>query len=192
MILTLQTAPTVEPVSSAEAKAHLRVTSSDDDTLIGTLITTAREYVERITNRALITQTWDWYFSDFKGSEFVVPYAPLQSVTHVKYYDTSGTLQTWGSANYVVDTDSWQGRIYPIYNGTWPTDSRGYEKDVTIRFVAGYGNAGSDVPNPLKHAILMLIGELYENREMTLVGVNITELPFAVRHLLAPYAIKVF
>lgn len=191
MILTLQTAPATEPVTATEVKAQCFITTSDDDTWIGTAITMARKYVEAVTNRALITQTWDWWFDCFTMPHINVPRPPLSSVTHVKYYDTGGTLQTWDSANYDVDTDSWQGRIYPVYNGTWPTDNRGYEKDVTIRFVAGYGVA-SAVPETIKHAILLLIADMYKNREMTTVGTSITKTPFGFDDLLAPYKIRTF
>ncbi len=191
MILTLQTAPTTEPITLTEAKSHCRVTSDDDDTLLTTLIKTARLHVEGITNRSLITQTWDLYLSSFCDTQIILPRAPLSSVTSVSYYDTGGALQVWDSSNYVVDTDSWQGRIYPVYNGNWPSDVRGYEKDIVIRFVAGYG-AASAVPNPIKHAILLLIGELYENREMSIIGTSVNSLPFTIKNLLSPYSIRVF
>ena len=58
-MLRLAVAPATEPVSASEAKAHLRVTGSGDDTYIGALITAARQLAEQKCNRALITQTWD-------------------------------------------------------------------------------------------------------------------------------------
>lgn len=88
MPLVLQTAPTTEPVTTAEAKTHLRVTTSDDDTYIGTLITVARRHVETITGRALINQTWDYFLDNFPpGDKIVIPLPRLSSVTTVKYTD---------------------------------------------------------------------------------------------------------
>ena len=52
--LTRQTPPAVEPVTVAEAKAHLRVDISDDDTYIGTLITAAREWCEEYLDRSAL------------------------------------------------------------------------------------------------------------------------------------------
>ena len=56
--LTLVTAPASEPVSLAEAKAHLRIEAADDDSLIGALITAARQSAEAHMRRALMSQTW--------------------------------------------------------------------------------------------------------------------------------------
>jgi len=199
MILTLATAPAAEPVTLAEAKTHCRVDTADDNTYLTTLITVARKHVESVTNRALVTQTWDWYFDDFPVSPLSwieVPKPPLQSVTHVKYTDSDSVLQTWSSASYDVDTDSLQGRIYPVYNGDWPTGVRDHPKACTVRFVAGYADSGAspidladNVPVELKQAILLLIGHLYENRESTSQAVVIMDVPMGFDALVAPYRV---
>ena len=44
--LTTLTEPVNEPVTLVEAKAYLRVDTTDEDTLIATLITAARQWVE--------------------------------------------------------------------------------------------------------------------------------------------------
>lgn len=58
MSAILLTAPAVEPVSLAEAKAFLRVEHNDDDDLIGALAAGSRIHVEAQTRRALVTQSW--------------------------------------------------------------------------------------------------------------------------------------
>ncbi len=63
--LVLFTAPATEPVTTAEAKTHLRVDTSDDDTLIGTLITVARRRVENDSRHQLVTATWDYTLDRF-------------------------------------------------------------------------------------------------------------------------------
>ena len=89
------TAAAAVPVTLTEAKAHLRVDYTTDDTLITTLINVATEYAEKRLGRALITQTWAAYFNDWDeafanspdNDAIHLPYAPLQSVTHIKYYN---------------------------------------------------------------------------------------------------------
>jgi hypothetical protein len=65
MPIQVTSAPAVEPVSLAEAKAHLRVDVSDDDALITALIIAARQHAETITRRALVTQSWKGVFDQF-------------------------------------------------------------------------------------------------------------------------------
>ena len=61
MALVLTAAPAVEPVSLAEAKAHLRVDSDHEDALIAQLIVAARIFVERTLGLALIAQSWSYF-----------------------------------------------------------------------------------------------------------------------------------
>ena len=67
MALKLTTAPTVEPVTLAEAKTHLREDLVDavNDALINNLISAARVHAENVCRRAFITQKWDLYLDTF-------------------------------------------------------------------------------------------------------------------------------
>ena len=186
MSLKLVTAPSAEPVSLIEAKAHLRVDIADDDTLITALIVAARKWCDEYTGRQFVTATWDWFLDGFCQS-FVVPIPPLQSVTSIKYLDTAGVEQTLDAGTYRVDAVSEPGRIALDYGKTWPS-TYPVINAVTVRFVAGYGAAGA-VPEPIKQAMLILIGELYEQREESLVGTIQSSVPFGVRALLTPYKV---
>src|SRR5512139_2288241 len=109
--LKLITAPTVEPVTTAETKSHLRVDTTADDTLIGTLITAARQDSEEYLNRALVTQTWDLYMDGFPTTTKIkVPLPPLQSITSIKYYDEDDVEATMTATDYIVDTVSEPGQ----------------------------------------------------------------------------------
>lgn len=180
MGLTLITEPTVEPVTLAEAKTHLRITGTDHDTLITALIVAARQYLEDVkTGRAFITQTWDLTMDSFPAC-ILVPFPPLQSVTSLKYYDTDGTEQTWDASNYRVDIASEPGRITPAYGVVWPSVRR-QTGTITVRFVAGYGLAAA-VPENVKHLVKLLIGTWFEYPE-GIGPANIRPLPFAVEAL---------
>lgn len=186
MGLTLVTAPASEPLTTAEAKSHLRVDITDDDTLIDAYVKAARQYVEEDMGRALITQTWDYTLDEFPadGSAIQIPRPPLQSVTSVTYVDSAGATQTLSSANYIVNTGKRNGEITLAYGQTWPA-TREQANAVTIRFVAGYG-AASAVPETIKTAVRLTLGDLYGNREGSIVGATHIVNP-AVAALLGPY-----
>lgn len=196
--LSIVTGPVAEPVTLAEAKAHCRVEHSSDDTLISSLIVAAREYVETETRRALCTQTWDltihraWpSYWDAECHEWRIgielPRPPLVSVTSITYVDTAGDSQTLAADQYQVVKTGGQtlaGLIVPAYSVTWPS-IRDVHDAISVRFVAGYGNAAA-VPQRIKQAMLLLIGHLYENREAVITGTITAELAKSIDDLLFP------
>lgn len=191
---TIVTPAAAYPVTLTEVKAQLRITSSDEDTFLNSLIEAATEYTEAYCSRSFIAQTWDMYLDTFpfcNTTPIEVPLPPLISVTSIQYYDSASTLQTWDSASYVVDTTKAVGLIYPDMNYAYPS-TRIFRNSVIIRFVAGYADSGAspidladNVPMQIKQAILLLIGHLYENREMTTPGVMIQNVPMSYDALLA-------
>ncbi len=193
MSLKLITAPTVEPITLQETKDHLRVDGTTDDALISALILAARQHLDGRDGwlgRALMAQTWDYTLDEFPPGDFIrLPLAPVQSVTSISYTDTDGASQTFSSASYALGADlDWQPRVNLGYGLTWAS-TRGVPDAVTVRFVAGYANANA-VPAPIKAALLLTVGHLYENREAiaeTGRGVTLTELPMGVDSLLFPY-----
>lgn len=188
MAINLITKPAVEPILLAGAKKHLRVEVTDDDNYITSLIVVAREHVETITRRALITQIWELGLDNFPSGEISLPLPPLQSVGSVKYTDTDGVVQTLGAEKYTVDIKNKPGVIVPAYGKSWPA-TRDVINAVLVTFTAGYGNAGADVPEPIKQAMLFLIAHFYENREAVASGTVIREIPLAVESLLATYRV---
>ncbi len=189
MALKLITAPTVEPVTVAEVKTHSRITGTDDDAYLTLLIKAARNHVENITNRALITQTWDWTL-DGGLRDVCIPKAPLQSITSVKYTDDNGTEQTLATSYYKVDDVSEPGRVVLAYSQSWPT-ARQEINNVTMRFIAGYGDASTDVPDDINFAILWIVDHWYEHRTaVTELGLNKT--PLSIDAALFPYRVGFF
>lgn len=187
--LKLVTAPASEPVTTAEAKSHLRIETAftADDTYIDTLIKAAREMCESYLDRSFVNTTWDYVFDGFPVVDQVgvyrgailIPKSDLASVTSVTYLDTAGDSQTLvQGTDYGVLTGT-GGAVYPLPGQVWPSTDDERHGSVTIRFVAGYGSSASNVPAAVKHAILMTIGSLYEHR-----GDGPSELPDVAIRLL--------
>ena len=185
MSLTLVTPPSVEPVAIGEVQEQAIVAHPEDNALIARLITAARMHVEQVTWRQLITATYEWRLDRLCGALYV-PRPPLQSVASLEYVDAQGTTQTLDPAAYTVDTHSTPGRIVPAAGASWPT-TRGHIDDVIVTFSAGYG-AAVDVPETLRHAIMMLVAYWYEQRE-TAAGRTMTSVPLGFDALIAPYRV---
>lgn len=197
MGLSLVTGPAQEPVSLAEAKAHCRIDVPDDDALLTGYILAARGYLEEISGRAFVASTWDYSIDDDWPWVFdletrchqqviEIPKAPLSSVTSINYVDSAGVSQLLASNQYVVDGTGAIGRITPAYDVTWPSVRR-QKAAITVRFVAGH--AIEVVPDPIRQAMLLLIGHFYAHRETVVIGQTPSEVPLAVSSLIAPYRV---
>jgi hypothetical protein len=153
-------APTVEPVSLTLAKQHLRVYFTQDDSYIGGLITAARQYIEKQTNRAIFNRKmlltldyfpwpgWDsttgstahdyfmhWYY---RGLTIRLPKPATVSVESVSYLNNDGvTVTTIDPSNYTVDTSSEPARIAPTPGYTWPYQQNYIPGQVKVNFTAG-------------------------------------------------------
>ena len=172
---SLVTRPTSEPLTLAEARAHLRIETTELDAVIAAELMAAREYVEGQTRRALAPQTWDFTF-DFGwpmvGCEYRIdlPLAPVVSVTSVTYVDDAGATQTLAANQYQVAGLGPDGlpRIVPAYNVTWPA-VRCQREAITVRCVCGY-EVGSParvmIPEALRQAIKLQL-ELLHDRDTT-------------------------
>ena len=157
------------------------------DPELSRLIADARERAEGATWRQFITATWDLLLDDFPHEAYLeLPKPPLQSVTHVKYRDRAGALQTWASSNYVVEAPAGprcaRGRIGLAYGVTWPS-TYGQIGDVQVRFVAGYGATGATVPARLRSAMLLDVATHYAQRENAITGTSVAELPMGSAHV---------
>lgn len=137
--LSVYTAPYAEPMSLTEAKLHLRVDSTADDTHIPGLISAAREYWEGVQCRALVLQTLELIMDAWPdGDEIRLPQAPLRAVSSISYVDIDDTTTTFAASNYNVNLKASLGRITLGYGKSWPSASLRKGGAITIRFVAGY------------------------------------------------------
>jgi uncharacterized phiE125 gp8 family phage protein len=191
--------PAVEPVTLAEAKAHLRVDSSDEDSTISMLITAARIHVERYTRRSLV-YTAHRLLLDAWPHDIELPRSPAvvaaaNTVTgiayatpRIRYYDENGVQQTLTYAaqdfDALVNDNPPRLVLYP--DTTWPSLQTALRGGIEIDWIAGYGAAAASVPAPLKLVIRMLVSHWFELREAVAPG-TMSTVPMAVESILMAY-----
>jgi uncharacterized phiE125 gp8 family phage protein len=184
--LSVVTPPAAEPLDLAvDVKPHCRVDAGDgdQDVLLTASIKAARQNCERVSWRALISTVFElwmdtWYEQGIyrceRGVESLwLPRAPASAVTSVKYTDVDGVEQTFPSSSYITELpagpEAQRGRIALLPDCSWPCH-RAQPSAIRIRFTAGYGASGAAVPELLKNAMLLEVGEMYERREIAIVG----------------------
>ncbi|MGE0280225.1 MAG: head-tail connector protein [Rhizobiaceae bacterium] len=153
--------PEAEPVTLAEAKAYLRLQSDSEDDLVTGLVKAAREDVERATGTALIDQGWRLVLDAWpvNGIAMLMPF-PVKEITSVTAYGSEGEAWVVNPADYLLDANSRPARLY---FETRPEPLR-VMNGIEIDFTAGFGEAGPDVPDLLRRAILLLVAHWYEFR----------------------------
>jgi uncharacterized phiE125 gp8 family phage protein len=161
------TAPTYEPISAADVAEYIRVDDlAQDELLLEGMITAARQYLEQYLSRPIATQTLEEALTGW--ADPIVLDSSLQSVTSIKYLDLNGAEQTLASNQYLVDTYSEPAQVTPAYNVEFP-ELYAVPNNVKVRYVAGYTSGGSPdlnpMPKPLRFAMMLIIGDLYANRE---------------------------
>ncbi len=181
--------PAAEPVTLAEAKAHCRIDTDTEDAILLALISAARRHVESETRRVLVARPWRIWFDVWSADgRLVLPVAPVLSVDAVTIYDGDGVGSVLDAAAYEVDTRSVPARLALTARAGGVVPGRtmnGVEIDVT----AGHGEA-SDVPAPLRQAVLLLVAHWFEHREAAAgAGGGLALTPLGVAALIAPYRI---
>jgi uncharacterized phiE125 gp8 family phage protein len=190
--LTRQTAPAVEPVTLAEAKAHLRVDTSTDDAYIGSLITAAREWCEQYLDRTLVHTQWVMRFDKFPPDgtmDIELPRPPMATAgtttaVALTFTYENGTTATYSTASYRVDRDGVPGTVKTLYGQTWPPHLQD-DNAISVTWWGGYGASGTSVPAVIRHAILMLTAHWYESRQAAVAtGAVPQDVPYGVKSLL--------
>jgi uncharacterized phiE125 gp8 family phage protein len=185
------TQPSVEPITTAEAKLYLKVDDSTEDTLIATLVKASRISAEKYLRRSLIKTVWALTLDEFpdadQDSTIEVYPAPVSKINSIKYYDADDVEQTLATTEYLCDYASEPCRITLAIGKSWPSIS-GRANSVTVNYDAGFGTAASSVPELILAAIYLTLGHLYENRQ-DVTKEKMNELPCGARSLLDMYRV---
>jgi uncharacterized phiE125 gp8 family phage protein len=181
--LTRVSGPDIEPLTPAQVYAHLRLVEDDaEKAYAAALIPAVRQYAENRNGIATTRQTWELVLDEWWDGWLDLPYPPLHQVESVKYLDPQGQEQTLDPSNYRVLVGS------PVAQIGWTSTSvrpslTGEGAAVRIRFSAGYATA-QQVPKTIAHAMLILTGTWFENRESIGANVVYQRVPMTVEALL--------
>ncbi len=179
--------PAVEPVTLTEAKAHLRISHASEDELIAGLIKAARDEVEKATGTVLIDQSWrlalDCWPRD--GTVTIVRH-PVKEILSVTVFGADGEATLVDPGTYMLDSLSRPARLH---FETTPAPAR-IMNGIEIDFTAGYGEAGTDVPDLLKRAILLLVAHWYEFRGVFDAGDQPVSYPPGYERMISGYRLR--
>ena len=185
---SVTTASTIQIISTAEAKVHLKVDTTVEDSYIDDLIAAATDSAQEYTNRFFmatklkqVADTWNGISELFKSQ--------VSSVTTISYYDSDGGLTEWDDTNYLIDTSSMPARVTLVPDGTLP-DIQDRVNAVIVDYTVGVTTA-AEVPQAIKQAILLMIGNYYANRSEVVVGSQVNEMPLSAQYLLNQYRVQV-
>jgi len=184
MRVTVITPP--EPfITVEEAKARVRVLADDEDGLIEDLIASATAHLDGPDGwlgRALGRQTLEARGDFFRDRRWYLPYPPVIEIEALTYLDHDGVEQTLDPTAYEL-----RGHLIERAFATrWPL-VRCDDESVRVLYTAGY----DAVPRPICAAILLMVGDLYANRETTVASANSIIVPMSttVENLLMPFRV---
>lgn len=179
--------PAERVVTLDQAKQHLRVDGDDEDALIGAFIDAATGHIDGPDGwlgRAIGEQTLEAGLDGFIYDPISLPYPPIIAVSGIVYDDVTGEERTLDPATYEVR----DGVIGTAWGRSWPSTRacRGASRSVRITYRAGY----ETLPAAISVAILLMVGDMYRNRETAGTGV-MSKVPMSVSAdaLLQPFRV---
>jgi uncharacterized phiE125 gp8 family phage protein len=189
MTYTLITPPSAEPLTLAEVKAHLRLDGAEEDALLQSLVNTAREFLERETGLCLIAQTWRLYLDRWpQGGVIRILKSPVQEIKTVTVYGLEGEPVQVSLEDHLLDGAGRPARLWLRHTPVTGRTVNGIEID----FSAGYGEAGTDLPDTLKRAMLIHIGQMFAFRGAISPDQQPPGIPDGYERLISPFRMRRF
>lgn len=158
MLMELITEPVALPLDADDVRARLNLGDELSDDVLEAYIKAATGQIDGWDGwlgRALVQQQWRMTLEYFPCESLRIPLPPLISVDEIRYFDSTGTQQTWPDdqyrtvGQYLVPNN---GVSFPAIQ--WRPDA------IQIEFTAGYGDDGADVPEPIRQAICLTVSNL--------------------------------
>ncbi len=188
MMLTEITPAAVNPVPLRELAAHLRLATgfADDgseDGLLELYLRNATSVVEGRTAKALIARSFSLKVACWnRNGHLRMPVGPVTSIDAIELVRPGSTI--------ALTTDEWAlepGTSRQLLTGPGRTALRALPHGALaeLTFTAGFGSSWNEVPDDLRHAVLLVATHFFENRtgDIAVDG----GLPFSVGPILERY-----
>ena len=197
MNIELVAPPAQRVLTLDEVKAHLRVQHNAEDGLIASLMLAAEQYLDGrngILGRALVEQQYRLYLREWPTGQQKLPFPPLMNVLSISYIDENGIEDVLPADDYEVEIAGYVGgfvlgvEMVESLNNL-PALNAGVKYPVRVLYRAGYGPSGTDVPQPIRQAMLLMIGHWYQNRS-SVDPCDMSEVPLSSQALLQPYQVN--
>ena len=92
-----------EIVTLQEAKDYARIDTSADDTLITSMIVSARQALETYLSRDIVAKTRSYFVPSTTDGNINLPFAPIDTITSVKFDGEDVTYTAYGLGDkYIV------------------------------------------------------------------------------------------
>jgi len=180
--------PTVEPVTQAEANAHLHLTDSSEQATVDLCMMAARQHVESYTGKRLIFQTIRQFFDEWPAHDSMpLAIGPVFSSTgtEVKWGGPGGGYtNTLSSTSYWCEHAHSPGLIGLKRGQSWPDAELRSHSGVRLTYEVGYSTSSTGVPAWAKSAVLLIGASYFANREAVIAGTIATEVPMAAKALM--------
>lgn len=184
MKLTETSSNFAEPITLSELRKHLRIEHNEEDSYLSLLIGAARSVAENVIDGIIADRSFSLTLDEFP-SQIIIPSRPVDPASiEISYLDKEGNRQIFSNFDYV--SDLYLTSVYPDYNVSWPETEAGYNK-VTVTFTSGFASYYGQMPKAVKHAVLMIAGTLYDQREDHTAQIKLHEVPTSSHMLLMPY-----
>ena len=166
-------------LSLPEAQAYVRVERGEEEALLAGMVRTASALCEAFTNRVLIARPFSETLS-VCGEWQRLSLSPVRSIDGVEGIALDGSATSLAATAYAIDIDaSGDGWVRVI-------DAGGAAR-IRVLATAGMASGTNEIPEPLRHGILRLVGHLFANRDGGGVSGPGSEPPAAVTALWRPY-----
>lgn len=180
-------APDALPITLDEAKAHCRISGDDENDLVAAAIEAATSHLDGysgVLGRCLMPQVWQQEFDRFQ--DFPLCLGPVLALESIEYSDKAGAVQSVDLQSVRIARPILSDVVTLRGGASWPDDPDLSAGPVVVSWRAGYADAAA-IPAALKHAIKLLVGHFYENREGVTVGATAGQVPFAIDALISPF-----